>query len=88
MTGILTFLLHLALLICIIFTFVEPVDNDSKSSATKIKKLQIGIKKRIEGCEVKSKKGDVLHMHYKVHFILFFYFFLIIVYIYFFKIDI
>ncbi|KAL1131677.1 hypothetical protein AAG570_011290 [Ranatra chinensis] len=28
------------------------------------KKLQIGIKKRIENCTTKSKKGDFLHMHY------------------------
>lgn len=30
------------------------------------KKLQIGIKKRVdpELCTIKSKKGDVLHMHY------------------------
>jgi len=33
----------------------------------KEKKLQIGIKKRVdpEKCKVKSRKGDVLHMHYK-----------------------
>ncbi|PAV57318.1 hypothetical protein WR25_13721 [Diploscapter pachys] len=30
----------------------------------KIDKLQIGIKQRAENCEIKSKKGDVLHMHY------------------------
>ncbi|XP_066575112.1 peptidyl-prolyl cis-trans isomerase FKBP2 [Amia ocellicauda] len=28
------------------------------------KKLQIGIKKRVDNCPVKSRKGDVLHMHY------------------------
>jgi len=30
------------------------------------KKLQIGIKKRVESdkCKIKSRKGDVLHMHY------------------------
>jgi len=28
------------------------------------KKLQIGIKKRVENCSVKSKKGDMLKMHY------------------------
>lgn len=32
------------------------------------KKLQIGVKKRAdpEKCKIKSKKGDVLHMHYSV----------------------
>ncbi|XP_043235741.1 peptidyl-prolyl cis-trans isomerase FKBP2-like [Amphibalanus amphitrite] len=28
------------------------------------KKLQIGIKKRIEDCSIKSRRGDLLHMHY------------------------
>ncbi|KAL0868581.1 hypothetical protein ABMA27_008048 [Loxostege sticticalis] len=28
------------------------------------KKLQIGVKKRPAECPVKSKKGDLLHMHY------------------------
>lgn len=30
------------------------------------KQLQIGIKKRVADCKIKSKKGDLLHMHYKV----------------------
>ena len=29
-----------------------------------VKKLQIGIKKRVENCKMKSRKGDLLHMHY------------------------
>lgn len=39
--------------------------GDSKD---KKKGLQIGIKKRVDpaDCKVKSKKGDVLHMHYTV----------------------
>lgn len=32
----------------------------------KSNKLQIGIKKRIENCTIKSKRGDLLHMHYTV----------------------
>lgn len=28
------------------------------------KKLQIGVKKRVENCPIKSRKGDVLNMHY------------------------
>uniref|UniRef100_A0A8C4RJS8 peptidylprolyl isomerase n=2 Tax=Erpetoichthys calabaricus TaxID=27687 RepID=A0A8C4RJS8_ERPCA len=28
------------------------------------KKLQIGVKKRVDNCQIKSRKGDVLHMHY------------------------
>ncbi|XP_071161512.1 peptidyl-prolyl cis-trans isomerase FKBP2-like [Mytilus edulis] len=30
----------------------------------KKKKLQIGVKKRVDNCTVKSRKGDTLHMHY------------------------
>jgi hypothetical protein len=41
-------------------------DNDDKNTNVK-KKLQIGVKKRVDNCQVKSKKGDFLHMHYKVH---------------------
>ena len=40
-------------------------DNDDKNTNVK-KKLQIGVKKRVDNCQVKSKKGDFLHMHYKV----------------------
>nr|XP_033812012.1 peptidyl-prolyl cis-trans isomerase FKBP2 isoform X2 [Geotrypetes seraphini] len=28
------------------------------------KRLQIGVKKRVDNCPIKSKKGDILHMHY------------------------
>ncbi|XP_043931304.1 peptidyl-prolyl cis-trans isomerase FKBP2 [Protopterus annectens] len=28
------------------------------------KKLQIGVKKRVDNCPIKSRKGDTLHMHY------------------------
>jgi len=30
----------------------------------KTKKLQIGIKKRVDNCKMRSKKGDLLSMHY------------------------
>uniref|UniRef100_A0AAV2KUR2 peptidylprolyl isomerase n=1 Tax=Knipowitschia caucasica TaxID=637954 RepID=A0AAV2KUR2_KNICA len=33
-------------------------------AAAEKKKLQIGIKKRVDDCPVKSRKGDVLNMHY------------------------
>lgn len=29
-------------------------------------KLQIGIKKRVENCEIKAQKGDLVHIHYTV----------------------
>lgn len=50
-----------------LFDFVVISDDSSsgKTTNTKTKKLQIGIKKRPEVCDKKSKKGDILHMHYK-----------------------
>ncbi|CAG5134529.1 unnamed protein product [Candidula unifasciata] len=38
----------------------------AEADTGKEKKLQIGIKKRVdpEKCKTKSRKGDVLHMHY------------------------
>ena len=37
-------------------------------SVAEKKKLQIGVKKKIENCTKRSKKGDVLKMHYTVRF--------------------
>lgn len=48
----------LLLLVCIV---VVVLAKENKS-----KKLQIGIKKRVDNCTVKSKRGDLLHMHYTV----------------------
>eukprot|EP00095_Tigriopus_kingsejongensis_P010641 maker-scaffold841_size89765-snap-gene-0.14 protein:Tk10641 transcript:maker-scaffold841_size89765-snap-gene-0.14-mRNA-1 annotation:"hypothetical protein CAPTEDRAFT_149447" len=38
--------------------FEGSLADDSK------KRLQIGIKKRVENCSIKSRKGDTLKMHY------------------------
>ena len=43
---------------------VSLVISEETKPKREIKKLQIGIKKRVENCEVKSKKGDSLQMHY------------------------
>jgi len=43
------------------FTFLASVLCEEK----KITKLQIGVKKRVADCEMKSKKGDKLSMHYR-----------------------
>lgn len=42
------------------------VRGDDDKEDKKVKKLQIGVKKRVdpENCKLKSRKGDVLHMHY------------------------
>ena len=50
------------LLSVLIYNVCCDEDKDDK----KVKKLQIGVKKRVEDCKIKSKKGDVLHMHYTV----------------------
>jgi len=34
------------------------------SEGQRTSKLQIGVKKRVDGCEIRSKKGDTLHIHY------------------------
>jgi hypothetical protein len=45
--------------------------KEEKDSERKVKKLQIGVKKRVENCDRKSSKGDILHIHYRViHFCL------------------
>lgn len=35
-------------------------------SCINAQKLQIGIKKRVENCEIKAQKGDLVHIHYTV----------------------
>ncbi|KAF5286775.1 hypothetical protein FQR65_LT12445 [Abscondita terminalis] len=39
------------------------IQTDAKDQAKK--KLKIGVKRRVDNCTVKSKKGDLLHVHYK-----------------------
>ena len=48
-------LLCVVSLISVVIFEVEAVD-----------KLQIGVKKRVDDCSIRSKKGDRLHMHYTV----------------------
>ncbi|CAD6196867.1 unnamed protein product [Caenorhabditis auriculariae] len=48
------------LILAAVFVAVAMAADDDK----KVDKLQIGVKKRAESCEIKSKKGDTLHMHY------------------------
>lgn len=49
------------LLMVVVSSILSHVECDGK-----IKKLQIGVKKRIENCTRKSKNGDSLEMHYTV----------------------
>jgi hypothetical protein len=53
------------LFLVVLCAFDSTFGVDDKSANAK-KKLQIGVKKRVDNCQVKSKKGDFLHMHYKV----------------------
>jgi len=46
----------LVLVACAVFVMVDCEE--------KTKKLQIGIKKRVDNCKMRSKKGDLLSMHY------------------------
>ncbi|XP_028564275.2 peptidyl-prolyl cis-trans isomerase FKBP2-like [Podarcis muralis] len=46
----------LAVALCAVFSLVLRMEGK--------RKLQIGVKKRVDNCPIKSRKGDVLHMHY------------------------
>lgn len=52
----------ITLFLLVLMSFIQHVVIASSSP----KKLQIGIKKRPTDCPIKSKKGDLLHMHYTV----------------------
>lgn len=51
------------LIVLCVFTLlaVAKVTGDEKEP-----KLKIGVKKRVENCSIRSKKGDLLSMHYTV----------------------
>lgn len=36
----------------------------SECKSDTAQKLRIGVKKRVENCTIKSRRGDLLHMHY------------------------
>ena len=52
-----------AALVAVLAVYVAAEEEETKK-----KKLQIGIKKRVEPelCKIKSRKGDTLSMHYTV----------------------
>lgn len=50
----------------LVLTCLVAVAANAKDAPTK--KLQIGIKRRVENCAMKSRRGDLLHMHYTVYF--------------------
>jgi len=65
-----------ACLFVVVFSNVNLSLGDGDKNTNLKKKLQIGVKKRVDNCQVKSKKGDFLHMHYRVsanvHFLSFY----------------
>ena len=66
--------LALAYIVAIfVICIFESTTVSGEEKKEKAKKLQIGIKKRVDNCKVKSRKGDLLHMHYTVSFVLAFY---------------
>ena len=57
----------LAIVILAVVSFTVADDEEPKKKEKKpVTKLQIGVKKRVEDCKVRSKKGDSLQMHYTV----------------------
>ncbi|GIZ02235.1 peptidyl-prolyl cis-trans isomerase FKBP2 [Caerostris extrusa] len=69
MASFIKYVVYIIIFAGTFFSLINFVTNEEDTTETtvapKIKKLQIGIKKRPEVCETKSKKGDVLYMHYK-----------------------
>ncbi|XP_049282196.1 peptidyl-prolyl cis-trans isomerase FKBP2 [Anopheles funestus] len=47
---------HLVVLCLVSLSLIQSVSADGK--------LKIGVKKRVENCTVRTKKGDLVHMHY------------------------
>ena len=48
------------------FMLLALVNHALAADKKDTKKLQIGVKKRVENCSRRSKSGDTLHMHYTV----------------------
>lgn len=52
------------IVICVAFTLIILVNHALGADKKSTKKLQIGVKKKVENCAKRSKSGDTLHMHY------------------------
>lgn len=50
----------------IMMAMIWSIQCDDDADDKRPKKLQIGIKKRVDDCTMKSRKGDTLHMQYRV----------------------
>lgn len=64
------------LFFCFVWLIGCQESDQSAINGKKVTKLQIGIKKRVDDCQRRSSKGDLLHIHYRVFIII------IIIYLY------
>ncbi|XP_013186102.1 peptidyl-prolyl cis-trans isomerase FKBP2 [Amyelois transitella] len=60
MSSTLTVIVKITLFVLVFMSVISHVVLGNNAS----KKLQIGVKKRPAECPIKSRKGDLLHMHY------------------------
>lgn len=60
-------IMHIQISLVLIVLYCTSIlcDSDPENNPVK-KKLQIGIKKRVDECKIKTKKGDFLYIHYRV----------------------
>jgi hypothetical protein len=57
----------LAVVLVVLASVTLGDDEEPKKKVKKpVTKLQIGVKKRVEDCKIRTKKGDSLQMHYTV----------------------
>ena len=61
----------IALVAILVLSWIKPVQMNEDEEPVVAKKqpttkLQIGVKKRIENCQRKSRRGDLLYIHYRV----------------------
>ena len=60
-----TFVLAVSILVLVSVCLADE-EAPKKKEKKPVTKLQIGVKKRVEDCTVRTKKGDSLQMHYTV----------------------
>lgn len=53
-------------IILLVLATAASVANAEGGAAAGEAKVKIGIKKRVENCTIKTRKGDMVHMHYTV----------------------
>ena len=60
-----TYILAICVLVLVSVSLADEEEGKKKEKKP-VTKLQIGVKKRVEDCKVRSRKGDSLQMHYTV----------------------